>query len=81
VVGSNNIIKLKYILELTNYFFLSRIGKVDKTLTHHPWPALLQRLQWVGWAKSPSPCHFIGKRHTMVNVFVGWLTVLVSRQS
>ena len=44
---------------------------------------ILQRLlvPGVGWTDLPSPCHCIGKHHTMVNVFVGWSTALVSRQS
>ncbi len=36
--SSNHIIKLKYIVELTNSFFLCQIVKLDKTLAHRPRP-------------------------------------------
>ena len=37
-LGSNNILKLKYIVELNKKFFLSQIFKLDKTLVHRPRP-------------------------------------------
>ena len=52
--------------------------KPSHTALGQPLP---QRLPGVGGANLPSPCHFIGKHHTMVIVFVGWLTTLINRQS